>query len=118
MRSTYDATVTFPEFRSELEREVFYLNDGGTSYRQKTAELSLKVADLVKDVKPFFSLDTALQTVKNLFPKEDLFRLKDVAKLLSVVLNDLLSKANLSEELKQKLNRRRQNRESFKLVLA
>jgi hypothetical protein len=117
MRSTFTASVTFTEFRSELEKEVSYLNDGATSYRQKTAELSLRVAELVKDVKPFFSLDTALQTVKNFFPKEDVFRLQDVAKMLSVVLNDLLSKATLPDELKQKLNQRRQNR-SFKLVLA
>lgn len=113
MRSTYDASVTFTEFRSELEREVSYLTD----YRQKTAELSLRVAELVKDVKPFFSLDTALQTVRKVFPKEDRFRLEDVAKMLSVVLNDLLSKATLPDGMKQKLNERRQNR-SFKLVLA
>lgn len=118
MGSTYDASVTFTDFKCELEREVSYHSDGGTNYRQETAELSLKVAELVKDVKPFFSPDTALQTVKNFFPKEDLFRLRDVAKMLSVVLNDLLSKATLSDEFKQKLNERRQNRKPLKLVLA
>lgn len=117
MSLTYNDLVSFAEFRSELEKEVAYLNDGGTNYRQKTAELSLKVVDLVKDVKPFFSLDSALQTVMGFFPKEDPFRLKDVAKMLSVVLNDLFSKANLSEEFRQKLNKRIQNKNRLKLVL-
>ena len=47
------ALITVDEFISKLHQEYVYHKQGGTSYRQKTAKLSLEVALEVKKVHPF-----------------------------------------------------------------
>lgn len=111
--------LTYKEFRSELEKEASYLkaNNKDITYRQKTAEFSLEVLNLVKDFKVFLNIESAFEVVKKYFPQEETFRLKDVAKMLNVVLKDLLYKANMSDELKHAYKLRQKRNSAVKLVL-
>lgn len=116
MSVTQEVLVSYPDFLNELTNEFQYMKNGGTSYRKDTVELSLKVAKEVKNVTPFFNRDVAFETVSEFLPGMDVDRLKDIAKMLNVVLRDLHSKANRSDELKSKLLERARNRKPFRLV--
>lgn len=107
--------VSFADFLHELQKEwKFHLN-GGTSYRQKTAELSLEVARKVGDVVPFFKSDVAKQTVSRLLPDLDHHRVEDVAKMLHVIAKDLHLNATLSNEVKTYVQQKRQQRKNLSL---
>lgn len=116
MSVTQEVLVSFPDFLKELTNEVHYMQNGGTSYRKDTAELSLRVAKEVKNVTPFLNRDVAFQTVSEFLPGTDVDRLKDIAKMLNVVLRDLHSKANRSDALKSNFLERTRNRKPFRLV--
>jgi hypothetical protein len=92
--------VSFEEFLHELQKEWRFQQQGGTSYRQKTAKLSLEVANKVGAVAPFLERDVAKQTVSRLLPVLDRYRLEDVAKMLHVVAKELHMNATLSDEVK------------------
>ncbi|ALF09548.1 hypothetical protein [Parageobacillus thermoglucosidasius] len=101
--------VSFTEFLHELQKEwKFHLN-GGTSYRQKTAELSLEVARKVRDVVPFLESEVAKQTVSRLLPDSDRHRVEDVAKMLHVIAKELHLNANLPDEVKAYVEQKRQH---------
>jgi len=116
MNPTRDVTVNYVKFINELTDELMSMRADGTSYRRETAKLSLFVAKQVESVKPFFDRKVACETVAQLLPTKDLERLKDVAKMLHVVLLDLHSKANQSDELKARLTERARKRKSLKLI--
>lgn len=116
MNPTRDVTVSYAKFIDELTDELMFMRADGTSYRRETAKLSLFVAKRVESVKPFFDRNVAYETVLQLLPAKDLDRLKDVAKMLNVVLLDLHSKANQSDELEARLTERARKRKSLKLV--
>jgi len=109
--------VDFSEFLYELENELKFHKNGGTSYRHKTAELSLEVAKKVGMLLPFNNLGTAKKLVKNFDNSLDNFRVDDVAKMLNVVAKDLQLKANMSEELSNyvRANRKKRKPLSFKV---
>lgn len=116
MNAKQHVSVAYQDFLSGLEKELKYLKDGGTSYRIKTAELSLMVAKTVKDVSLFLDREVALKTVTKLLPSADFNRLKDVAKMLNVVLGCLNLDTTLSDEVKEKFFERKSKRRALKLV--
>jgi len=91
--------VAFLDFIQELETEMRYHANGGTRYRQKTAELSLEVAKRFGRVDVFYNRDQARDIVRNSFPDLPLERIEDVAKMLSVIAQDLRRKQNLPKEI-------------------
>ena len=108
--------VSFADFLHELQKEwEFYLN-GGTSYRQKTAELSLEVARKVGSVVPFLESEVAKQTVSRLLPDLDRHRVEDVAKMLHVIAKELHLNATLSDEVKAYVQQKRQHRKPLSFV--
>lgn len=108
--------VSFADFLHELQKEwEFHLN-GGTSYRQKTAELSLEVARNVRTVVPFLKRDVAKQTVSRLLPGFDNYRVEDVAKMLHVIAKELHMNATLSDEVKDYIQQKRQHRKPLSFV--
>lgn len=79
----------YEKFINELEDEYQYHLNGGTSYRIKTAQLSLEVAKKVGDIAPFLEQETSKETVYNMNPGLDLHRIEDVAKMLRVIAKDI-----------------------------
>lgn len=108
-------SVSHTEFINELAKEVAYMKKGGTSYRQKTAELSLNLAEKVKDVSIFLNRNDVYNLVNAQVPVEDDDRAQDVTKMLNVVLLDLNLKANQSEDRRLRLLERKRNRKPLKL---
>jgi AraC-like DNA-binding protein len=108
-----ERVVSFTEFLHELQKELKFHQNWGTSYRQKTAELSLEVANKVGAVAPFLERDVAKQTVSRLLPDLDRHRLEDVAKMLHVIAKELHMNANLSDEVKAYVQQKRQHRKSL-----
>lgn len=99
-------SIKHAEFVDELVKEVAYMKNGGTKYRQRTAELSLSIAKKVHEVNRFLNREDSFKTVSRLLPDEDLERLKDVSKMLNVVAVDLHLKTNRSVEFKELLSKR------------
>lgn len=88
----------FETFVTELQKEVRYLQNGGTSYRIATAELSLRLADHVQDIVPFLDKNSAKETVSNFWPELDHHRKSDVAKFLHCVALDAQHSATVAPE--------------------
>jgi len=106
--------VTITELINELEDELNYLKDGGSEYRIKTAELSLKIAKEINNVTPFFDRNNSLEVVSRLLQNEDDERRYDVAKMLNVITKSTYKKLNYTDEYKESL---RQRATGWKLVL-
>lgn len=101
----------------EVEKETQRLQAGATKYRQQIATLSLEVLRNVQEVTPFFKRDSALQFVSNVLKTVDVDRQMDVAKMLHVLLTDLTTRSQLSDEFKTKLEERRRKRKAVSFVL-
>ena len=91
--------------KQELEKEISFLED----YRKQTAILSLTVLEQVDDINVFINMDSAFKTVESLL-NEDYYRKQDVAKMLNVLLSDLMLEDSLSDEVKQALAKRKLKR--------
>ncbi|ASS86459.1 hypothetical protein NSQ51_10625 [Geobacillus sp. FSL K6-0789] len=105
--------VSFPEFLEELRQELRFQQNGGTSYRKQTAQLSLQVAQKAGCIDPFFNRESAKRTVSQLLPDLDLFRIEDVAKMLNVIARELHMNATLSDEVRDYIHQKRQHRKPF-----
>ncbi|AKM19577.1 Uncharacterised protein [[Flavobacterium] thermophilum] len=105
--------VSFPEFLEELRQELRFQQNGGTSYRKQTAQLSLQVAEKAGCIDPFFNRESAKRTVSQLLPDLDLFRIEDVAKMLNVIARELHMNATLSDEVRDYIHQKRQHRKPF-----
>lgn len=108
--------VSQTKFINELTREVAYMKTGGTSYRQKTAELSLNLAKKVKDVSVFLNRSDIDDLVYDHHQPLDDDQAQDVAKMLNVVLLDLNLKASQSDDRRLRLLERKKTRKPFRLV--
>lgn len=108
--------LTFTPFVQELQKECDYHANGGTSYRKRSADISLQVAKQVGEVVPFLNRDMAKQHVSNVFPNLDQDRANDVAKMLNVIARELHLQANLPDEIKQRLEHKRLNRKPLIFV--
>ena len=91
--------------KQELEKEISYLED----YRKQTAKFSLTVLEQVEDIYVFINMDSSFKTVERLLD-EDYYRLQDVAKMLNVLLRNLMLEDSLSDEMKQELAKRKGRR--------
>lgn len=105
----------FSSFLREIQKEINYLEKGGTSYRKVSAELSLKVAIQVGEVFPFLNRELAISTISKLYPNLDFNRKNDVAKMMYVIARDLQFNATLPEEIKKYVHQKRQNRNTHPL---
>lgn len=108
--------VPFSAFVEKLQQQYDYLLEGGTSYRQRTAELALEVARKVGNVNPFYDNDDARELVNQLFPELNLHRSEDVAKMLRVVVNRLHLNATLSDEVKAHVKQKMSSQKKVRLV--
>jgi hypothetical protein len=108
--------VSFAEFLHELQKELKFHQDGGTSYRQQTAKLSLEVARKVGSVVPFLDSEIAKQTVSHLLSDVDCYRAEDVAKMLHTIARELHMNATLSDEVKAYIQQKRQHRKPLSFV--
>jgi phosphoribosyl-ATP pyrophosphohydrolase len=108
--------VTLEEFLQELQRELHYHSDGGTSYRRETAEISIKVANKVRKVTPFIKLEEAKEIVHHLFNNIDQHRAEDVAKMMYSIAVDIHYKSNTSDEIRQYVQEKSTNRKPLSFV--
>ncbi|WCK57354.1 hypothetical protein PP175_29630 (plasmid) [Aneurinibacillus sp. Ricciae_BoGa-3] len=106
----------YTDFLHELQREVQFQQNGGTSYRKDTADVSLSVAQRAGSVIPFFQLVDTKQTISRLFPDIDRYRLDDVAKMLHVIAKDLRLNATLSDDVKAYVQEKRENRKPLSFI--
>lgn len=109
--------VTVQQLEQELLKEAQLLNRDATAYRQKTAELSLKVLETVQDVTPFFSRADVQRVVSAVLKTADVDRQLDVAKMLHVLFVQMNNQQNYSADFQQKLAERKRNRGRVSLVL-
>ncbi|MGX1902734.1 hypothetical protein ACT3HK_15565 [Thermolongibacillus altinsuensis] len=108
--------VSFAEFLHELQKEWRFHQQDGTSYRQKTAELSLEVARKAGSVVPFLESEISKQTVSLLLPDLDRYRVEDVAKMLHVIAKELHMNATLSDEVKSYVQQKHRHRKPLSFV--
>ena len=116
MTTNKEYIVPFSDMVEKLQQQNDYLSEGGTSYRQRTAELALKVAREVGDVTPFYNQIKASVVVAQLLPELDIHRKEDVAKMLRVVVNRLHLNATLSNDVKEYVNENMSGQEKIKLI--
>lgn len=109
--------ITFEEFLQELKREVEFHTNGGTSYRQQTARLSLDIANRVAKVTPFYKLEDAKEIVSKIFPNLDRYRVEDITKMMHVIARELRCKVNMPDELSKYVQEKRnKNRKPLSFV--
>ncbi len=99
---------------SDLEKEVAFQSDGGTSYRKRTAELALEIA---KGVNDFFSLigrENAKKVVQSYSFSLDDERIEDVGNVLNTTAKEIYIHQDVDTDLQAYLNKKRQdNNKSF-----
>ncbi|GLC90344.1 hypothetical protein [Lysinibacillus piscis] len=109
--------VTVQQFEQKLLEEVEFLKQGATTYRQQTAELSLKVLESVHDVTLFFNRIDVMKAVSKVLKTADADRQRDVAKMLNVLYVQMHSEQNRTAELEKQLAERRRKRKKISLIL-
>lgn len=109
--------VTVQHLKDELSKDLELFRDGGTEYRQKTTELSLKVLGNVHTLTPFMDRTRTLQIVSNELKTADLERKKDVAKMLNVTYVQMSTQQNYSSDFKRELAQRKRQRGKITLEL-
>ncbi|MGG1573234.1 hypothetical protein [Fictibacillus sp. NRS-1165] len=113
---TLEYSFALQSFLNEVQKEYVYQKNGGTSYRETTAELSLHLAHQVNDFVPFLDRDRAKTTVETLRPELDKYRKEDMAKFLYYVAKDLNGNATLSQDVLNYVNQKRKNRRPLSFV--
>jgi hypothetical protein len=109
-------SVTKEQFLSELERELAYLKDGGTSYRVETAELAVALGKKMNELSLLADKVKIAEWVAMELTDIDRERLLDVSKFLKTIYGHLKLYAELDEDLKQELEKRKAQRGKLKLV--
>ena len=92
---------TYEEFIADLKGQLDYQLDGGTSYRIKTAELALKVAEKVDDVELFIKRETVRELTNQVLQDYNDERRLDVAEFLFHNTKHLSRKKNMSNDIKE-----------------
>lgn len=118
MKQHQGMEVSHSNLINELSKELQYLENGGTSYRKETARRALTVARETRDIHVFTDRNLAIKTTSNFLIEEDTHRINDVAKMLNVVVSDLHYKASLSDEIKEKLEKRSRIRKPIRIIPA
>jgi hypothetical protein len=99
--------VYFQEFLKELQNEIEFHTNGGTSFRRTSAEYSLQIARMVGEFPPFLDRKSAEKIVAQLQPNLSIEKRKDISKMMNVVAKDLCRKANMSDEFRQYVQEKR-----------
>lgn len=108
--------LLYEDYYKRLEKQIEYLSHGGTDYRLKTAELSLLVANKMKQVSPFLHLEQTENIVSHHLPNLDNERLHDVTKMLYVNAKELEKSVEKSDVLKALVDKRMKNKKPIRLV--
>lgn len=104
------------ELLKELYAELNYHQQDGVTYRSQTTELALILASLRHNTSLFHDREkTYLFACQELVDLDE-DRLRDVAKMLSVVTRDLHRKKTLPDDVKAQLEERRKKRKPLSLV--
>lgn|SRR5690625_4478545 len=106
--------LTFEKFINRLQQEYKYHADGGTTYRQKTAKLSLEVALAVKNVHPFLDPIECQKLVSSHLPAYDNERKDDVAKMLRVIAKSMYIEMTTPDEVKEYVKSKLKNNWTLK----
>lgn len=93
-------TITNEEFLKTVIFEIEAMKEYGTSYRYKTAELSLEVLKVHFDVDLYRNRQKAYEVAANVLTDSNEERLLDVAQMLNSLLVSLERKLNASEDFK------------------
>lgn len=93
-------SVSKEELIMELRGELHYHSDGGTSYRRETADFALQIAEQVSDITVFFDRGKTYTLVAEFLKNSDEYRLRDVSKMLSVIIRDLERQKRLPKDVK------------------
>jgi len=110
-------SISHQDFLDELNREVEWLKNGATSYRAKTAELSLIVARQTESFELFSNKESTLKLVSEFLLDIDSEREKDIAKMLHTIYATLELEMTTPEDVKKMLFERKKKRNE-KLTLA
>lgn len=95
------------DFVNAVEDAYQYLKNGGTPYRKKTAELSLKVAKHYNQHKYFLDYYRSIDMISDLYPLLDEERLNDVAKFLYTIARKVEMAYTLPDDVKKYVEERR-----------
>lgn len=106
--------LSFELFLKKLKQEYDYHTDGGTTYRQKTAKLSLEVALAVKEVQPFLDPIESNRLVSSILQNCDNERKQDVAKMLRVLAKSMYIEMTTPNEVKEYVNSKLKNNFTLK----
>ncbi|MBQ0139515.1 MAG: hypothetical protein KBT36_09475 [Kurthia sp.] len=98
-------SVTMNMFLAELAHEHETMQKS-TNYRRKTADMALELAQNVKSVFVFATLDNAYNALKSYFNTEDEERLVDVSKFLNMLYMHLNKALNMPENVRKQLEQR------------
>lgn len=86
----------------------------GTKYRQDTTRYSLNIAKSLPGTDLFFNREQTYTKVKDFCPDMDEDRLKDVSKMLNIIVRDLYNQKNLDEETKRFVQEKMKNFKGIK----
>lgn len=95
--------VSKQDLLKELEKELEYHKDSGTSYRIRTTELAIKVINSTEE-DTFTDKETVRSEIEKGLVDEDEERKQDVTKLICVIMKDIKN-----EPLKNHVRKRRKN---------
>ncbi|WP_217269610.1 hypothetical protein [Neobacillus endophyticus] len=98
----------FNEFLKEIQREIDYHTNGGTSFRRTSAEFSLQVAMAIGEFSPFLDRKSSEEIVTRLHPNLSIEKKKDISKMMNVIARELYRKANMADEIRRYLQERKQ----------
>jgi hypothetical protein len=102
--------VPFPTLIKELEQEIHYHANGGTSYRKETAQFALQIAEKIGEFAPLLKRETVHEWVTRELAHLDRYRHEDITKMLYVIARDLQLKHTMSDEMNEYLHQKRLNR--------
>lgn len=108
-----EKSVSHSTFVSLLTKEAALMKNHGTTYRQKTAELSLNIAKKEKNPQSFLKRDKAYKVVCSYLTDEPEERLKDVTKYLHFLYLHLYFKDEVTTKVKKEHTKRKK---SFQLI--
>lgn len=99
----------FKEFLKELQREIDYHTNGGTSYRRTSAEYAFQIARMVGEFPPFLDIKNTERIVAKLQYNLSIEKKRDTVKMLNTIAKELHRKANMPDEIRQYVQERSNN---------
>jgi hypothetical protein len=97
----------FKEFLKELQKEIEYHTNGGTSFRRSSAEYSLQIAMMVGKFPPFLDRKGTERMVAQLQPNQSSEKKEDIVKMLNTIAKELHSKAKMPDDIRRYIQEKR-----------